>query len=228
MMIEDLKKASTPERKTQAATNFPTSMEMFGIRMPDLKLIVKNWSEILAEFPVERWIELCLLLTKQDILECQILAYELLWKNKKALKSLNEEQVIKLGRTLDNWVSTDTYCTMIAGWHWREGTLPDKQILDWLNSKNRWLRRTAVVCTIPLNLRAKGGTGDPKRTLMVCKKVVNDRDDMVIKALSWALRELSKSDKQSVVDFMDQYWDQLHGRVKREVSTKLETGRKNG
>ena len=216
MMIEDLKKVSTPERKAQAAGNFPTSMEIFGIRMPDLKLIEKNWSGILSDFLVERWIELCLLLTKRGILECQILAYELIWKNKKVLKSLKAEQIIELSGTLDNWVSTDTYCTMIAGWHWREGTLSDKHILTWLKSENRWLRRTAVVCTIPLNLRAKGGTGDTERTLMVCKQVVTDRDDMVIKALSWALRELSKSDKQSVVNFMNKHWDQLHGRVKRD------------
>jgi 3-methyladenine DNA glycosylase AlkD len=85
-----------------------------------------------------------------------------------------------------------------------------------------------VVSTVPLNLKARGGTGDTKRTLMICEKVVDDREDMIVKALSWALRELSKSDKPAVEKFMAKYDSKLAGRVRREVYTKLETGRKNG
>ena len=85
-----------------------------------------------------------------------------------------------------------------------------------------------MVSTVPLNLRSRGGSGDVKRTLLICEKIVHDRDDMIIKALSWALRELSKSDKKAVESFMKKYHDVLAGRVRREVYTKLETGRKNG
>jgi 3-methyladenine DNA glycosylase AlkD len=63
---------------------------------------------------------------------------------------------------------------------------------------------------------------------MICEKVISDRDDMIVKALSWALRELSKIDKPAVEVFMEKYDEQLAGRVRREVYTKLETGRKNG
>ena len=56
---------------------------------------------------------------------------------------------------------------------------------------DRWWRRAALVSTVPLNLRAAGGTGDTSRTLAICEQLAADRDDMVVKALSWALRELS-------------------------------------
>ena len=79
-----------------------------------------------------------------------------------------------------------------------------------------------------MNARSRGGTGDTKRTIMVCEKVVEDRDDMIVKALSWALRELSKSDKKAVAEFLEKYNEKLAGRVRREVHLKLETGRKNG
>ncbi len=228
MLIEELKKVSTPKRQEQAQANFPSRLHILGVRAPDLKAIVKTWSSILYDFSPHQWIQLCLELSHHTIFECQTLAFELLWKNKKALKALTEEQIIALGNTLDNWVSTDTYSTMIAGWHWREGTLPNKQIKTWLASSDRWLRRTAVVCTVPLNLRAKGGTGDTERTLMVCEQVIDDRDDMVIKALSWALRVLSRPDRLAVEQFLEKHWERLHGRVRREVTTKLTTGRKNG
>lgn len=50
---------------------------------------------------------------------------------------------------------------------------------------------------------------------------------LIVKALSWALRELSKSDKPAVEKFMEKYDMQLAGLVRQEVYTKLETGRKN-
>ena len=48
--------------------------------------------------------------------------------------------------------------------------------------------------------------------------------DMVVKALSWALRELVFRDPGAVRDFLDGH--DVARRVRREVITKLETGRK--
>lgn len=47
------------------------------------------------------------------------------------------------------------------------------------------------------------------------------------KALSWALRELSKRDKKPVEDFIKKYENRLSKRVLREVKHKLEKGTKN-
>jgi 3-methyladenine DNA glycosylase AlkD len=76
-------------------------------------------------------------------------------------------------------------------------------------------------------VRARGGRGDVARTLAVCRQVVDDRDDMVVKALSWALRSLVEWDRSAVSAFLAQHEDTLAGRVKREVTSKLRTGRKN-
>jgi 3-methyladenine DNA glycosylase AlkD len=83
------------------------------------------------------------------------------------------------------------------------------------------------VSTVPLNNRARGGKGDAKRTLGICRLVVRDRHDMVVKALSWALRELSKRDPPAVSAFLDRHSQQLAPRVLREVKNKMRTGLKN-
>ena len=57
--------------------------------------------------------------------------------------------------------------------------------------------------------------------------LVNDPDDMVVKALSWALRELAKRDPQAVQEFLAEHEQVLAARVKREVQNKLKTGLKN-
>jgi 3-methyladenine DNA glycosylase AlkD len=80
---------------------------------------------------------------------------------------------------------------------------------------------------VPLNLRSRGGTGDTNRTLDICRRLVADRDDMVVKALSWALRQLVVWDPDAVRSFLEADDGVLAPRVRREVRNKLETGRKN-
>ena len=78
-----------------------------------------------------------------------------------------------------------------------------------------------------LNVRARGGRGAAGRTLAVCEILTADRDDMVEKGLSWALRELVVHDPDAVQAFLDEHDAELAARVRREVASKLETGRKN-
>ena len=106
--------------------------------------------------------------------------------------------------------------------------MSDKNIKDWAMSKDRWWRRNALVATVGRNIKSQGGTGSPKETLMICSMLVSDHDDMVVKAMSWALRELSKHTKEPVKDFLNLHSDKLAARVKREVNKKLTTGRKSG
>ncbi len=227
-IITELEFAADPVRKETSKTMFPTAMKYMGVRAPELRILLKNWWIEIKTWPPEKLIEFAKQLIDTQIFECNQVAYELLWMNKTALRLVRITDLEVLGKNMDNWATTDTFSVMVAGWAWRENQITDSDVLNWIKSDNRWWRRAAVVSTVPLNLRARGGKGDVKRTLMICEKVVTDRDDMIVKALSWALRELSKSDKPAVEAFMEKYDEQLAGRVRREVYTKLETGRKNG
>lgn len=227
IIIHELEQAADPKRKGIDKTMFPTSMKYLGVRTPVFRGLFKTWRVALKKQPPEKLVDFAKKCVDTRIFEMNQLAFELLWKNKTALNSLNITDIEYLGKNIDNWATTDTFSVMLSGWAWRRGQIPDNDILGWLNSENRWWRRAAVVSTIPLNMRSRGGTGDTKRTLMICEKVVSDRDDMIVKALSWALRELSKSDKPAVEEFMKKHDGKLAGRVKREVYSKLETGLKN-
>ncbi len=81
--------------------------------------------------------------------------------------------------------------------------------------------------TVALNVKARGGHGDARRTLAVCAKLVDDHDDMVEKALSWALRALVPHDARAVREFLASHDALLGARVKRELRNKLQTGLKN-
>jgi 3-methyladenine DNA glycosylase AlkD len=108
-----------------------------------------------------------------------------------------------------------------------KGQISDEAILAWARSDDPWWRRAALVSTVALNVRSHGGKGDLPRTLQICRLLVGDQHDMVVKALSWALRELVVHDAAKVQEFLDQYEAELAPRVKREVGNKLRTGLKN-
>lgn len=59
---------------------------------------------------------------------------------------------------------------------------------------------------------------------MICRELVRDRDDMVVKAMSWALRELIPWDRPAVEKFLETHNDQLTPLAKREVRNKLVYG----
>jgi 3-methyladenine DNA glycosylase AlkD len=94
-------------------------------------------------------------------------------------------------------------------------------------SGDRWLRRAALVSTVALNMAADGGQGDAPRTLAICERLCDDRDDMVVKALSWALRALAHRDAEAARAFLARREHRLAARVRREVTSKLLTGLKS-
>jgi 3-methyladenine DNA glycosylase AlkD len=98
--------------------------------------------------------------------------------------------------------------------------------VSWARASDPWWRRTALASTVTLNLRSRGGLGDTRRTLLICRHFARERNPMLAKALSWALRSLVPHDKESVRAFVRQHHETLPAIVKREVGTKIRTGRK--
>jgi 3-methyladenine DNA glycosylase AlkD len=152
-------------------------------------------------------------------------AYELVRFHKGAFAAMPRAQVEAFARHLASWGAVDAFGTILAGPLWAAGRLPDALIDAWSRSPDRWLRRLALVATVGLNAKPPG---DAARTLAVCRRLAGDRDDMVEKALSWALRFLSQRDTPAVAAFMAEMGDALPARVRREVRHKLATGLKSG
>jgi len=109
-------------------------------------------------------------------------AYEILANHKAAFATLTEDDIQMLGQGMASWGEVDMFACCILGRAWRAGLLRDETVRAWTESSSRWWRRAALVSTIPLNVKAQGGTGDQRRTLDICERLIGDRDDMVVKA----------------------------------------------
>lgn len=153
--------------------------------------------------------------------------YELLYYHPSKLSGLDDAKVERLGQGMSGWIDVDTFGRYVSGVAWNRGLVSDEMIHRWIESPVMEWRRSALVSTVMLNLKAAGGKGDTARTLAVCEKLVSDREDLVVKALSWSLRSLVDHDREAVEEFLAKHDAVLAGRVKRETRTKLDTGRKN-
>ena len=112
-------------------------------------------------------------------------AYELVFPPPRA--GLGEAHVVRLGG-MDGWVAVDTFGRYVSGPVWGSRQIGDGLVRSWTRSRTRWWRQAALVSAAMLNLQAAGGTGDTDRTLDICERLLADRDDMVVKAMSWALQ----------------------------------------
>lgn len=192
---------------------------------PNIRAIRRQYSREIRGCQPEFALDLAFRLTETGRLRW--VAYELVRFHKPTFEALTEENIERLGLGLDSWQSVDAFGCTLSGPAWRIGNLSDSAVHRWAASEDVWWRRAALVSTVGLNTRARGGTGDTARTLAVCRLLADDHEDMVQKAMSWALRTLVIHDREAVSDFLEIHYDSLAARVKREVRNKLDTGLKN-
>lgn len=154
-------------------------------------------------------------------------AYEIIAHHPAAFRTLGAAELVELGQGIHSWSSVDAFARTLSGPAWLRGQVSDGLIHSWARSPDRWWRRAALVSTVALNMRSHGGPGDLRRTLDVCRLLLDDGDDMVVKAMSWALRQLVVHDAQAVQHFLEENEERLAPRILREVRNKLVTGLKN-
>ena len=192
---------------------------------PNLRAVRRKYSRILEH--AEGKFVLDLAREVHRTCRFRFMAAELVRYHPQAMNLIGEKELAEFGQGIDGWGAVDVFAGLLAGPAWHRGQIPDRLVHKWARSPDRWWRRTALVSTVPLNRRSVGGRGDIPRTLAVCRRLADDHDDMVEKALSWALREIVPHDAKAVRSFLAEHDGVLGARVKREVRNKLSTGLKN-
>jgi 3-methyladenine DNA glycosylase AlkD len=190
---------------------------------PSMRALRKRRSAELKARPAAEVIALAQALERAAPQEGKWVAYELIRFHSGAFAAVGQAEIEDFAGRIASWYATDAFGTILSGPLWAKGRLPDALFEGWSHSESRWLRRSALVATVGLN----GVKPRPDVTFELCLRLVGDRDDMVEKAVSWALRYLSQKDRAAVEAFWAEHADRFRPRVQREVRHKLATGRKN-
>ncbi len=125
---------------------------------------------------------------------------------------------------LSGWETTDTLGYKLLGEMILQDVITIDDLLEYRDYPSVWGRRLLIVATaLPL----RKGYGNFERYLEIISWYKDSREKMIIKAISWVLREGTKSHPDKIRAFIDRYESDLHSSVLREVRNKLDKGLKN-
>jgi 3-methyladenine DNA glycosylase AlkD len=105
---------------------------------------------------------------------------------------------LRKGR-VNNWDIIDLSTGFIIGQHLEKR---DRALLfELAESDSLWQRRAAIISTFYF-LRV----GDPTTTIAIAEKLLDDKQDLIQKAVGWMLREMGKRvDRGILLEFLDKY-----------------------
>jgi 3-methyladenine DNA glycosylase AlkD len=204
-----------------------TSLTVYGVRTPNLRRIARRWIGAHRQTPwpeVLGFIETLWCAPSQEERVSAILLLEgLPWR----IPELQWDHFDRWRRMSNNWGLTDGLGGIALGpWIKADRLARLKYLTFLIRESDRWSRRLALVTTIPLNRQESSAI--PNLTLQLIDQVKEERDPMITKAVSWALRELTKTHKPRVVDYLEKNRGRLAPLAVRETENKLRTGLKSG
>ncbi len=179
-----------------------------GVEITKVRTELKNWykQENIANFALDEQLNLALSFFEEDYAEDKfagILFLQLYLYNKFDYQVLLSrfESIFDNGYVYD-WSVCDWFCTRVLRQMIK--TYGDKcaeTITAWNSAENVWQARCSIVSFTTL-------TKDDRYTAMIlesCDKLIRREDRFAKTAVGWILREISKTQKQVVVDFIEEY-----------------------
>ncbi len=227
-ILDELRAVGIPRRADlMAAEYMTTNLVHFGCTVPDVRRIARLHAKVLKVDPAKA-IDVALALVARKNHDARQVAYEIVGAIPSARDGLGVKQLEALFYGNDNWAAVDGFCSALSGPQYSAGVLAAAVLERWALSRDPWMRRAALATVATAFQRASlRGQSPVTASVRVCARLVDDRHDHVVKALSWALRNLSSRDHALVERFVGEHETRLAARVKREVVRKLTTGTKN-
>ena len=193
VFIENRNEDNAKYMKSYMKDNF----EYLGIKTPLRKELEK---ELLKEKSKEALIDkdFVKMLWNYEYRELQYVALDYLVKQKKKLQKEDINFIKDLIITKSWWDTIDLIASHLVGEICKKyPELIDEYILNWSTDENMWIRRTAIL----YQLKYKQDT-DRNILEKVIKDNIEDEEFFIRKAIGWALREYSKTNKEWVSEFV--------------------------
>lgn len=162
-----------------------------GIKVPAQRIIAKKYENLNFK-DLERLLE-------SKIHEYRLTALLILIKRYKKTDYSGKKKIaefyLKNTENINNWDLVDLSCVNILGDYLID---KPKQILyKFAKSKNLWEKRISIISTLAF-IRNK----DFSCALKIAEILMNDKHDLIHKAVGWMLREIGKRDLKILENFL--------------------------
>lgn len=223
---EEIAKYSNPQKATFLQRFFKTKKGQYGfgdkflgISVPDQRKIAKKFKSLDLSDIEE--------LIASSLHEHRLISlFILVDKFKKGNDKVREEifeLYLKSTKHINNWDLVDSSAHKIVGAHLLKNN--NEQILKNLaHSKNLWEKRIAMIATYQFIINGKS-----KNTLEIADILLNDRNDLIQKAVGWMLREVGKRISETELeDFLKPRYKKMPRTMLRYAIEKFEEEKRKG
>jgi len=119
----------------------------------------------------------------------------------------------------NNWDLIDCVADKLLGKHILN---KDKSILyDLAKSENVWDRRIVIITTFEFIRKHKF-----EDTIKIAEILLNDKHDLIQKAVGWMLREMGKRDEKELIKFLDKHYKKMPRTMLRYAVERLNERKK--
>lgn len=219
-----LRQYASPERKRNVERFFKTGKgqygegdQFIGVTNPDIRKIAREYKDISLD-EIES-------LLHSPIHEDRLCALILLVnKNKKSTPEQRQDiakmYIVNL-QYINNWDLVDLSAHYILGRAIADGIQPISILDNLAQSHILWERRIAIISTFYFIHK-----GDIDDTLRLSKILLSDKEDLMHKAVGWALRETWKKDAPRVEAFLQENYPNIPRTTLRYAIERMEENKR--
>ena len=201
---KELKSMAEPEKAAILQRFFKTGPSEYGegdifigVMVPQSRQVAKKFNQL----PLG---EVRTLLYSRVHEERLVALLILAWRYSSASSSREKEEIVKFYldhiKRVNNWDLVDLSAPNILGAHLVDRDGRRRLLYRLAGSENVWERRIAIVATHHF-IR----NGDFSDTLKIAEMLLQDRHDLIHKAVGWMLREVGKRDAAAEEEFLEKH-----------------------
>ena len=186
-----------------------------GVKVPETRIVAKKFNELNLK-------DLKKLLSSK-IHEERLCALLILVEQYKKSDSKNKKVIVDFylqnTQKVNNWDLVDLSADNILGNYLID---KDKSVLyELVKSQNLWERRISIVSTFAFIRNNKFDD-----TIKISEILLNDKHDLIQKAVGWMLREIGKRDKNVLIKFLNKNYKKMPRTMLRYAIERLDKKRK--
>ena len=199
---EDLRRFASPQKARLLQRFFKTGPgdygegdKFLGLKVPESRLVAKKYKDL----PLNQ----IKTLLHSPIHEERLVALLILIEQFKKAKEAEKEKIYRFyldnTKYINNWDLVDLSAHKIVGPYLED---KPKDILKKLaRSKSLWERRIAILSTFHYI-----SLGDPTLSIEIAEMLLDEKHDLIHKAVGWMLREIGKNcGEQILTNFLDKH-----------------------
>ena len=214
---EEFKKMSDQEHAIQLQKYFKTGKgeygegdQFLGLRVPTVRKIAKKFNTLSID-EAEKFLQSPY---HEERLFALFILIDLFKKGNEEDKKKIHELYLKNTKFINNWDLVDVSAGPIIGAYLF--TRDRKPIYTLANSENLWERRIAIMATFCFIAQ-----NEFTDTLKIAEMLLNDKEDLIHKAVGWMLREIGKRNLEIEESFLKKYYQNMPRTMLRYAIEKF-------